>query len=468
MFTRALRYAAFIWLFCMNVQTVHAEMNMVEFQQTMYVYATIVKSYELAARLDRLNAEEWQALYEAFGPHRETFANAVKFMEKQATESHVYTPQQSLLREGPSIAPASPLLPQAEFVPRYPEGSTYDTFVATLPGFGLLFDGDLPGTNDDRCDDDGEAGARIANGVLQFAAIAADTLCNTIVVILGEGTNLPACVAAGVAHAAVEADDIVLQQCGYQTALVDSAEIEAAYENTRRIIENQLEIVELKRIHMQVVGIPAQGCSQGYWKNHTEVWDSARGADIVPGFDPGTLFDDVFGLDADTGAGLRNGATLLDALSANGGDTIAQARNAVTLLLNTDAQNAGFALPCSPVIIGDIGSFVLPIPILKHFLLSSDEAGVPTDVVVDRVNAAQLLTMATSFTDITAGMTATPVETGIQQLKIIIPPENKNFNVFQFIAIHDHGTTTLDGAPIKHYGTILIHLDHGSNLGMGQ
>jgi len=467
MFTKALRYAAFISLFCMNVQTVQAEMSMGEFKRSMSDYSTTVKAYELAARIERLNDEEWQALYDAFGQQKETFANAVKFMEKQAAESQIQAPQQSLLREGPSIAAASPLLPQAEFAPRYPEGPTYDTFVATLPGFGLLADGDLPGTNDDRCDDDGEAGARIANGVLQFASIAAETVCNTIVVILGEGSNLPACVAAGIAKAAVEADDIVVQQCGYQTALVDSAEIEAGYENSRRIIENQLEIVEKKRIHLQVVGIPAQGCSQGYWKNHTEVW--GPGADIVPGFDPNTLFDTVFGLDADTGAGLRNGATLLETLSAKGGDTIAQARNAVTLLLNTDAQNAGFALPCSPPsIIGDIGSFVLPIQILRHFLLSSDEAGVPTDVVVDRVNAAQLSPMGMNFTNITTMMTATSVGTGIQQLEIIIPPENKNFNVFQFRATHDHGTTTLDGAPIKHFGTTLFHIDHNSNLGMGQ
>ncbi|MGR9116241.1 MAG: hypothetical protein ACU85E_10780 [Gammaproteobacteria bacterium] len=434
-----------------------------EFKQSMSDYATRVKAYELAARLERLKDDEWQALYDAFGQQREKFANAVKFMENQATESQFQSLQQS-----PPVAQVSPLLPQAEFAPRYPDGPTYDAFVATLPGFGLLSDTDLPGTNDDRCDDDGEAGARIANGVLQFAAIAADTLCNTIVVFLGEGTNAPACIAAGVANAAVEADDIVLQQCGYQTALVDSAEIEAAYENTRRIIENQLEIVEKKRIHMQVVGIPAEGCSQGYWKNHTDNWDSSSGMDIVPDFDPGTLFDAVFGLDSDTGTGLRNNATLLDVLSAKGGDTIAQARNAVTLLLNSDAQNAGFALPCSPTIVGDIGSFVLPIQIRRYFLLSSDEAGIPTDVVVDTVNAADVSPMGTTFTDITAMMTSTSVGAGFQEIEIVVPPENNAFDAYQFNVSHDHGTTTLDGAPIIHSGTILVHLDHGSNLGMGQ
>lgn len=465
MFVRTLRYAAFILLFCMNIQPVHAETSMGEFQKLMSDYAKLVGSEDLATRLGSLNAEEWQALYDAFGPQMETFANAVKFMEEQAAKAKA--PEQSLLLDSPSIAPAF-LPPEAEFAPRYPAGPVYDTFVATLPGFGLLFDGDLPGTNDDRCDDDGEAGARIANGVLKFVAIAAETACDTIVVILGEGTNLPACAAAGIAKAAVAADDIVLQQCGYQTALVDAAEIEAAYENTRRIIENQLEIVEMKRVHLQVVGVPAQGCSQGFWKNQTNVWDSASGADIVPGFDPGTLFDDVFGPGSDTGAGLKDNATLLETLSAKGDGSISQARNAVTLLLNTDAQNNGFALPCSPSIIGDIGSFVLPIQILRHFLLSSDEAGVPTDVVVDKVNAAQLLPTGTNFTDITAMMSATSVETGVQTLEIVIPPANNNFNVFQFRATHDHGTTTLGGTPIVHFGTTLVHLNHESNLGMGQ
>lgn len=469
MFAKTLRYVVFILPFCLSIQAAHAQSggtSMSEFQQSMFAYVEVVEATEIATRLEALNLEEWQALYDAFGPYKETFAKAVSFMEEQAAANTVQ--QQSPSLEAESITADLALVPGGEFDPRYPEGATYDVFVATLPGLGLLPDTDLPGTNDDRCDASGEAGARIALGVLEFAAIVAQVACDTIVVILGEGTNLPACVIQGIADAAVVANEIVLSQCGYQTALVDSAEIEAAYENTRRIIENQLEIVEMKRIHMQVVGIPAQGCSQGFWKNRTEFWDSASGMDIVPNFDPGTMFDDVFGPDSDTGAGLRNNADLLDAVSAKGNGSISQVRNAVTLLLNSDALNNGFALPCSPTIIGDIGSLVLPIQIRRHFLLSTDEAGVPTDVAVDTVNAAILSTMGTIFTDVTAMTTSTPVEIGTQELEIVIPPDLSNSNVFQFLGKHDHGTTTLGGTPIEHFGTILVHLDHGSNLGMGQ
>ncbi|MGI0016385.1 MAG: hypothetical protein ACREBU_23440, partial [Nitrososphaera sp.] len=172
MFARALRYAAFILLFCINVQTVHAqsaEMSMNEFRQLMFTYAEKVNAEELATRLEQLNAEEWQVLYDSFGKQREIFAKAVKLMEEQAAKGPIPAPQQNLLPESLSITPAF-LPPEAEFAPRYPEGPVYDTFVATLPGFGLLFDGDLPGTNDDRCDDDGEAGARIARGVLAVTA----------------------------------------------------------------------------------------------------------------------------------------------------------------------------------------------------------------------------------------------------------------------------------------------------------
>jgi hypothetical protein len=46
-----------------------------------------------------------------------------------------------------------------------------------------------------------------ASDSVNIAAIVGDVACNSIVVILGEGSNLPACIIAGVLHEAVQAID---------------------------------------------------------------------------------------------------------------------------------------------------------------------------------------------------------------------------------------------------------------------
>ena len=62
-----------------------------------------------------------------------------------------------------------------------------------------------------------------------------------------------------------------------------------------------------------------EGCTPGYWKNHTDSW---------VGFLPGYYFGDVFGVGPDPDI------TLLDALKAKGGGENAMIRHAVAALLN--------------------------------------------------------------------------------------------------------------------------------------
>ena len=137
----------------------------------------------------------------------------------------------------------APCMADNDFPPPYPTGSTYETFVDTLDNLGHLVDTNQPGEpgfgrlNDERCKADSEAGLSIGFDAATIAAIAAQTVCDTIVVFLGEGTNAPACIIAGGLNEAAFAIGIVLQQCSLQDALVDSAEIEAAYENTVCILD---------------------------------------------------------------------------------------------------------------------------------------------------------------------------------------------------------------------------------------
>jgi hypothetical protein len=112
------------------------------------------------------------------------------------------------------------------FPPDYPSGGNYDVYTATLPGLGIMLAGP---TN--RTDASAVGGAWIAYDVLEFLAITAQGVCDAA--LLGAPV---ACPLAAIANAAARADQIVLQQADYQDALIDGAEIEAAYENTVTII----------------------------------------------------------------------------------------------------------------------------------------------------------------------------------------------------------------------------------------
>jgi hypothetical protein len=229
--------AAAITVSCLLVTThpvlgqENGEMSLDDFQNTINDYVKAIGSDELVNRFHGLTYDDWIAMYDSF-PNKGKFAAAAKKVEARAAEAG----SSQLFAQSQDLSSALITSPAAEFTPRYPAGQFYDIYVETLPGWGLLYDGDLPGTQDDRCDASGEAETRIATEALEFSAIVLDGGCNTVVTILGEGTNAPFCIAAAAVHTAARASQIILEQCGYQTALVDSAEIEAAYENTRRII----------------------------------------------------------------------------------------------------------------------------------------------------------------------------------------------------------------------------------------
>jgi hypothetical protein len=123
----------------------------------------------------------------------------------------------------------------------YPSGASYDVFVATLPGFGLLVDTNGDGAvNDERCDPNGHANLAIVGASLQFievASLACLALPSTPPLFLQQACYLTASILA----AARAADEIVIEQCKYQDGLVQAAEISAAYQNTKHVLASRLE-----------------------------------------------------------------------------------------------------------------------------------------------------------------------------------------------------------------------------------
>ena len=74
----------------------------------------------------------------------------------------------------------------------------------------------------------------------------------------------------------------------------------------------------------------AEGCTPGYWKNHTEDWQG--------GYSPGDIVGDVFEEAPDTVADL----TLLQGLQAGGGQAKALTRHGIAALLNSVSSGVDY------------------------------------------------------------------------------------------------------------------------------
>ena len=79
----------------------------------------------------------------------------------------------------------------------------------------------------------------------------------------------------------------------------------------------------------------AQGCTPGFWKNNTNVWQ---------GYTTGQLFNDVFGVD------YQSSLTLLGALKQGGGGFAALGRHATAALLNAAHEHVDYGLTTSQII----------------------------------------------------------------------------------------------------------------------
>ncbi len=111
-----------------------------------------------------------------------------------------------------------------------------------------------------------------------------------------------------------------------------------------------------------------EGCTPGYWKNHTGAWPAA--------YAPGDDFDSVFGVSA-----FKPDRTLLAALENGGGGVDALGRHAVAGLLNAASDGVNYALSVAEVI-ALVQSALAPggdVEAAKNTLESHNEAGCPLD-----------------------------------------------------------------------------------------
>lgn len=181
---------------------------------------------ELIADIQLMSLEELQE-YRSLLTNPSIFANSMIYANSfHALQREVKSKanlDQSLLRV-PRSHPNS-----TGFPPDYPSGANYDTFIATLPGLGIL---DFGKTN--RTDANAVGGTWIAFEALDITGIIAQAACDASLLFAPI-----ACPLAQIAILAARASQVVLEQADYQDALIDGAEIEAAFENTKILIAQE-------------------------------------------------------------------------------------------------------------------------------------------------------------------------------------------------------------------------------------
>lgn len=206
-------------------------MSVQEFRMVLLDWAEIVDSArpgqsgsQIGSMIARLNDEELEILMDSV-PDPGALADTLASLD--AAPAAVETQTSGVTTSG---------LPAATFPPPYPSGPSYQVFTATLSGMGALSDSNGDGLlNDERCSADFEA----LHSILLATAKAADGTLNLVCDGNLEPISRAICFGgAAIAFAFLVAEETILSQCSLQDALVDSAEIEAAYENSLAIHAN--------------------------------------------------------------------------------------------------------------------------------------------------------------------------------------------------------------------------------------
>ena len=204
-----------------------------EFRQMLLEYSgalnTCGVTNDLGLDIQSLTEEQIEAFSQSI-PDSGSFANALSTLVNACTSTDwgsdlgfEFNAQASIISES--------------YPPDYPSGGSYDVFIATLPGLGVLDNG-----TQNRTDPSAVGAAWITLEAFRVAAIVAQGVCDAapsgdIVV-----TNTALCPPSAVAWGLVQSTQIVIDQAAFQDGLIDNAEIEAAYENSKKLLDNTVEL----------------------------------------------------------------------------------------------------------------------------------------------------------------------------------------------------------------------------------
>jgi hypothetical protein len=365
-------------------------------------YSASVDAPGVRRRIESLTDEEITQLCQAM-PNPQAFADHVAQLESVATPPYSASRdaeqgdrmQSDLLQAGATL-----------FAPAYPAGGNYDAFTATLPGLGLLYDGPDPGTatNDERCDSDGEAAQQIALATERVVCEAGYAACDALPADVVTVAARAACFAAIIICKEVTvATEITIAQCALQDGLVDGAEIEATYENSK-IISNQLAQHDIN-IDTDLIAHDARLTQHD---THLSEHD----------------------------AHLAEHDARIAAMMTQAQDTL----DNVVELRSVHLQ-------------------VIELIEKREFLVAATEAGIPvSDIEFLSVQVSKRDPV--SFVDVTVEATVTMVQPGIYLVAMDLPQQLKSAEIFAFEVRHNNDI-------VDHFGFVLFDRNAHNNLSSG-
>jgi hypothetical protein len=214
------------------------DISLTEFRQSLSEFGAVVDARQgthFAAYFQSAPERVMRGLYSKVRNPR-AFRDSMQSLKPKTSSMSAGTQSSTLIRLHPEFVAGFPL-----FTPNYPSGSNWSSMVGTLQA-----DGDLPAgeVSDQRCISDKEA--LLTTTIVIFDAVndISSAICEIVpevfVEILGEGTEIDGtalCFAIKLAAVAIPALTVGQDDagCSTQDHLVDSAEIQAAYNNTVQI-----------------------------------------------------------------------------------------------------------------------------------------------------------------------------------------------------------------------------------------
>ena len=232
------------------LEAVQDSVSMADFRDALTTFAYAVGIDESTAqRLDDLSEESWEEMYKAY-PSKQALVRRAAEMKRMPLSdypgsklSNKYISRTQAIDVNTSVI--------GEFEPRYPNMDLSDVICVesavecyafyirqvhtkTLWLFrNPLIDGDEAGLQDDRCDDERVTPVRTEHYSAHIAAETAKTACDASPDIVSIGT----CGAALVLTLIDYRSEEYMAVCDLHGGNVDSAEIEATFENSRTILD---------------------------------------------------------------------------------------------------------------------------------------------------------------------------------------------------------------------------------------
>ena len=217
------------------------DISLTEFRQTLLDWGAVLDGQPIpgAGRFQQqfqaLSDASLIRLYRGF-PNPRSFQKGIGMMKASLGSDATLRLQSSLNTLGVRAAGQSRFaaggLSGQLFTPQYPDGNAWNAFIATLKLGALTDTNGVNGVRDERCDTGFEAGLAIAYSTAKVASEIAATACDGD----EEPVSRAICFTAAVVTRSAElATEILQNQCGFQDGSVDSAELQAAYENSKII-----------------------------------------------------------------------------------------------------------------------------------------------------------------------------------------------------------------------------------------